>query len=255
MSVLPGLMMCLLLFQGQQDVLVLKDGRIIGTYGGYEILGDEVHFTDGKDQRLILPLKKLDLEATRSRNQPKPLKESPQEVIPPAPLQAKREYTVAPTKPKKQESAAPASLKLVHLNEAVDRAQAFLKAGHEHEQANTRYWIWTLMFFLGLTGLFSFGVAVYALALAFRESPFIGLGLTISMLVPIALLLFGKFINHHPLLDLPSVLLFPLLLTWFICVDSYGNRLKMLCLFYSPVVVLSIWTILVLALVPVLPAF
>ncbi len=69
----PLLFLCLQAFaqnaEHQSGLIVMKDGRVIAMRGNYEVMGQEVHFTDGKGEMMSLPLSKVDLAATDRRNE------------------------------------------------------------------------------------------------------------------------------------------------------------------------------------------
>jgi hypothetical protein len=72
---LAALLFCLPLAAQVSDtrtptkVIVLKDGRLIGIQGDFEIIETEVFFTDSSGRYLSLPLNRVDLDKTRERNE------------------------------------------------------------------------------------------------------------------------------------------------------------------------------------------
>jgi len=53
----------------QHGLIVLNDGRVVSMRGDWEVIGDEVHFMDGRGELVVLPVDKVDLDATEKRNQ------------------------------------------------------------------------------------------------------------------------------------------------------------------------------------------
>jgi len=53
----------------QHGILILADGRSVAIRGEIEVLGDEVQFTDGLGELMVLPLDRVDLVETKRRNE------------------------------------------------------------------------------------------------------------------------------------------------------------------------------------------
>lgn len=53
--------------QYEVGLIVLQDGRTVAIRGDVEYLGDEVHFTDSRGERMVLPRSLVDVEATDRR--------------------------------------------------------------------------------------------------------------------------------------------------------------------------------------------
>ena len=52
----------------QHGLIILDDGRMVSMRGEYEIIGEEVHFMDGRGELMVLPLDRVDIQATDQRN-------------------------------------------------------------------------------------------------------------------------------------------------------------------------------------------
>lgn len=230
-------------------VIVLVDGRSIPIDGQVELLGDEIQFTkDG--QIMVLPLEKVDLEATEQRNrelldrpqtssdrsgntladQVENWKRSGGEVIAPEIIIQKQELKQEPKSPEEK------------IQNFVEQLQQDLKNGNadglkelSNSFSKTVGMVLLVVIIVAmLAGIIAFFTQIYVVITSFGYSSGMGWGLVLCWLGSTILSIVGAVIQNA-MLNLLGVVLglcFPILMLIHIIKDRYGSRLKLLTLIY-----------------------
>ncbi len=238
----------------RSGVIALKDGRMVAIRGDFEILGDEVQFTNANGELMSLPADKVDLEKTRRVNA-----ELRKEKAAPASASGdslfdqveryKREKAsgkgaevkigeVDPVEPPPPEPQPENSLPFdqdMNVEEARQAMQEWM------DQLDKRAFIFVAVFAVLIlaASLVSLITQIYLIFKSFGTGPLWGLallgcfigpyGLTIAnAIVPFASPIMASLISAF------ASLLYLILLFAYIMIHCHGSRLKLLVLWLSP---------------------
>lgn len=254
----------------QHGVLVLSDGRTLAIRGEIEVLGDEVQFTDGRGELMVLPLDRVDLDETKRRNDAIRSKSSADSPVTPDgslfsevtnyQLQEKKEgkkteivmeqVNPAPQS-KRMAPSLPAAdqmdLQDIPTLSIVDQEQAqqwIEKLQEKISQAPGFAWALAVAgILLAIFGLMSFIVQIYLIFIATREGFLWWAPLFVCFVGPLVLNGVGWFLGASNLIFTlgPSVLSFLSLILFpaFIIACCPGRRFRLL--FYFAMV--YVWAI------------
>ncbi len=232
----------------KSGVLVLKNGLVVAIRGDYEVIDQEVHFTDSKGRYLTLPLKQVDLAESRRRNEKQAYSRSSageregSEYDPALKREGGPEIYI-PSQPFKPETLVESSQGLNDLfPEDMDWDWSLKDLDQEEikqkfEDFSTRIGI-SFVIFLGLLllgYLTSFFTHLYIIYTAFRDGSWWGLALLLTYLGPWVL----------GFMDISSNLLFSsglslfhfVLLLIYIIINCHGSKFKYLFLLLLPWVI------------------
>ena len=218
-------------------VLILSDGSSLRTKGTYGLFGDSIQFTLPDGQVTTLPLSKVDMEATRTRNpgfrDTRHIKRNPANDQSTVGSEPESPFTTMPTT---QEE----------FRENWDRVLQDIEKVGDSTPRNFYMGIGVILL-LSLFICLSWGVKITLIYKSFSEG--VGWGLSLLMLYLAKFVLAGVLIlmvvNAHPaepsaglfialLIAIPfSILAFAILMFIFI-VTHCESRLTLLCLWWAP---------------------
>ncbi|QTD52420.1 TIGR04086 family membrane protein [Sulfidibacter corallicola] len=242
-------------------VLVMKDGRMIAIRGEYEVLDQEVHFTHGSGELMVLPLSKVDLKATETRNRQ----------IAEGTLSQDESLTNRKgfKKVKGRPNANPEQSVYVKVSGSEEESaqveeaqnpfenQEFLEQFKDAEWARwlmdnlrdpddmpswTAPVFWGLLVLLALSSFVSFFFQLFLMFRAFQESGLWGFGLIVSFMTQIAVSLGGMMAfggtGHQGMMWAGIAIgwIYNILVFLYILLNCSGSRLKYLFLWLSPVI-------------------
>ena len=231
---------------GQEDyqsgLLVLKSGRVVSIRGDIEVFGDEVQFTFANGELASLPLNKVDLAATKSRNEE--IRRKNQVAIDTAnqgepslaeEVERWKSGQADGSVPGAEPAAPPGNQGIATGLPGRDDAETFspkeladmepwLERIYQNLQSKTYYY--PMLFgavLLVLSSLVAIILNWYLIFLGFQTGTGWGLSLLLTYLVPWLICLPGLSLIHT------------ILLIVYVMANCYGSRAKFLFLLFLPI--------------------